>query len=74
MKWKHVNQFYQNKIDFYNQILDRLFFNIVTLETELTKKKQQKLQQNEEDLDQLFRLIVLVLKSLAFVTLMNTLK
>ena len=67
MKWKDVNQFYQNKIDFYNQILDRLFFNIVTLETKLTKKKQQKLQQTEEDRDQLCRLIVLFLKSLAFV-------
>ena len=42
MKWKDVNQFYQNKIDFYNQILDRLFFKIVTLETKLTKKKTTK--------------------------------
>ena len=46
---------------------DRLFFDIVTLETELDKKKQQKLQQNEKDLDRLFRLIVLFLESIALV-------
>ena len=66
MNWKHVNQFYENKIHFYNQILDKLFFKIVTIETKLTKNKQQKLQQDEEDLDQFFRLIILFLKSLAF--------
>ena len=65
--WELVNRFYQNKIEFYNQILDKLFFDIVTLETKLTKKKQQKLQQDEEDLDRLFTLIVLFLKSLALV-------
>ena len=66
MNWKHVNQFYKNKIHFYNQILDKLFFKIVTIETKLTKKKQQKLQQDEEDLDRFFTLIILFLKSLAF--------
>ena len=64
MNWE---QFYQNKIKFYNQILDRLFFDIVTLETKIDKKKQQKLQQDKEDLNRLFRLIVLFLKSLALV-------
>ena len=67
MNWEHVNQFYQNKMEFYNQILDRLFFDIVTLETKIDKKKQQKLQQDKEDLNRLFRLIVLFLKSLALV-------
>ena len=65
--WELVNRFYQNKIEFYNQILDKLFFDIVTFETKLTKKKQQKLQQDEDELEQLFRLIVLFLKSLALV-------
>ena len=69
MNYKFVNEFYQNKIEFYNQILDKLFFDIVTLETKITKKKQQKLQQDEQDLDldRLFKLIVLFLKSLALV-------
>ena len=69
MNWELVNQFYQNKIEFYNQILDRLFFDIVTLETKIDiKKKQQKLQQQDkQDLDRLFNLIVLFLKSLALV-------
>ena len=66
MNWEYVNQFYKNKIHFYNQILDKLFFMIVTIETKLTKKKQQKLQQDEKDLDRFFRLIILFLKSLAF--------
>ena len=62
-------EYVKNKMEFYNQILDSLFFEIVTLETKISKKKQQKLQQDEEDLDRLFRLIVLFLKSLA---LLNT--
>ena len=67
MNWKLVNQFYQNKIEFYNQILDRLFFDIVTLETKIDKKNNKKLQQDKQDLDRLFSLIVLFLKSLALV-------
>ena len=46
---------------------DRLFLDIVTLETKLTKKKQQKLQQDEKDLDRLFKLIVLFLESIAVI-------
>ena len=46
---------------------DRLFLDIVTLETKLTKKKQQKLQQDEKDLDRLFKLIVLFLESIALI-------
>ena len=67
MNWEHVNQIYENEMHFFNQKTDRLFFDIVTLETELDKKKQQKLQQNEKDLDRLFRLIVLFLESIALV-------
>ena len=66
MNWEHVNQIYENKMHFFNEKTDRLFFDIVTLETELTKKKQ-KLQQDEEDLDRLFKLIVLFLESIALV-------
>ena len=67
MNWEHVNQIYENEMHFFNQKTDRLFFDIVTLETELDKKKQQQLQQNEKDLDRLFRLIVLFLESIALV-------
>ena len=67
MNWEHVKQIYKNEMHFFNQKTDRLFFDIVTLETELDKKKQQKLQQNEKDLDRLFRLIVLFLESIALV-------
>ena len=65
MNWEQVNQFYKNQIHFYNQKTDELFFDIVTLETKLDKKKQQKLEQDEEDLDRLFRLIILFLESIA---------
>ena len=49
MNWKDINQIYDNEIHFFNEKINRLFFDIVTLETKLTKKKQQKLQQDEED-------------------------
>ena len=67
MNWKDINQIYDNEIHFFNEKINRLFFDIVTLETKLTKKKQQKLQQDEEDLDRLFKLIVLFLESVALI-------
>ena len=67
MNWNHINQIYENEIHFFKEKTDKLFFDIVTLETELTKKKQQKLQQDEEDLDRLFKLIVLFLESVALI-------
>ena len=67
MNWKDINQIYDNEIHFFNEKMNRLFFDIVTLETKLTKKKQQKLQQDEEDLDRLFKLIVLFLESVAVI-------
>ena len=63
MNWKDINQIYDNEIHFFNEKTDRLFFDIVTLETKLTKKKQQKLQKDEKDLDRLFKLIVLFLEN-----------
>ena len=56
MNCKDINQIYDNEIHFFNEKANKLFFDIVTLETKLTKKKQQKLQQNKEDLDRLFKL------------------
>ena len=65
MNWKKIDKLYQNEINFFQKKIDRIFFDIVTLETKISEKKEQKLKQDEKDLDRLFKMIVLFLENIA---------
>ena len=67
MEWTQIYQRYQEEIDFFKRKADELLVEIVLHETKMNKRKQLKLQQNEEDVNQLYKMIVSMLKTTALI-------
>ena len=61
--WQH----YQNEINFFDRKADEILVDTIIHETKMDKRKQQQLQPTKEDIDQLLKLIVKMLKAIAVV-------
>ena len=61
--WQH----YQNEINFFERKADKILVETIIHETKMDKRKQQQLQPTKEDIDQLLKLIVKMLKAIAVV-------
>ena len=61
--WQH----YQNEINFFERKADEILVETVMHEITMDKRKQQQLQPTKEDIDQLLKLIVKMLKAIAVV-------
>ena len=60
-------ELYQNEINYFERKTDKLLVEIIIHETQMEKRKQQKLQPNEEDISQLHKMIISMLKSIAII-------
>ena len=60
-------QLYQNEINFFERKADELLVETIIHETKMDKRKQQQLQPTEEDIDQLLKMIVSMLKAIAII-------
>ena len=58
---------YQNEINFFEKKADELFVEIIIHETKMEQRKQQKLQPNEGDVNQLYKMIISMLKMIAII-------
>ena len=56
---------YQNEINFFERRADELLVETIIHETKMDKRKQQQLRPTEEDIDQLLKMIVSLLKAIA---------
>ena len=61
--WQH----YQNEINFFERKADEILVETIIHETKMDKRKQQQLQVTEQDIDQLLKLIVKMLKAIAII-------
>ena len=61
-------QLYQNEINFFEREADKLLVEIIIHETKMEKRKQQQqLQPTEEDINQLHKMIISMLKAIAII-------
>ena len=61
-------EYYQSEIMFFEKKTDKLLVETIMHETKIDKRKQQQqLQPTEEDIDQLYKMIISTLKAIAIV-------
>ena len=65
--WKQIYQLYQKEIIFLERKADESLVEIIRHETKMNKRKQQKLQPDEGDVNQLHEMIISMLKMMAVI-------